>query len=127
MAWTAAIGFDAAVIERVATVLVIACPHALGLAIPLVVAITTAMGAQNGILVRDRLALEKARDINTVIFDKTGTLTRGEFGVVGLAVVDGWDQDQTLALVAAGGDLLSTLSRAAFGKVPPSAAWPCPP
>ena len=56
VAWTAAIGFDAAVIERVATVLVIACPHALGLAIPLVVAITTAMGAQNGILVRDRLA-----------------------------------------------------------------------
>ena len=71
------------VIERVATVLVIACPHALGLAIPLVVAITTALGARNGILVRDRLALEEAREINMVVFDKTGTLTRGEFGVVG--------------------------------------------
>ena len=61
VAWTIAVGFNVAVIERVATVLVIACPHALGLAIPLVVAITTAMGANNGILVRDRLALEKMR------------------------------------------------------------------
>ena len=76
VAWTLAIGFNVAVIERVATVLVIACPHALGLAIPLVVAITTAIGAKNGILVRDRLALEAARNINMVIFDKTGTLTR---------------------------------------------------
>ncbi len=65
--------------------LVIACPHALGLAIPLVVAITTAMAASNGILVRDRLALEEAREIDMVIFDKTGTLTTGEFGVVGVA------------------------------------------
>ncbi len=66
-----------------ATVLVIACPHALGLAVPLVVAITTSLAARNGILVRDRLALEEARQIDTVIFDKTGTLTKGEFGVVG--------------------------------------------
>jgi len=91
VAWIVAVGFDVQVIERVATVLVIACPHALGLAIPLVVAITTALGANNGILVRDRLALEEARRIDTVIFDKTGTLTRGEFGVVGLSAVDGWD------------------------------------
>jgi Cu2+-exporting ATPase len=101
VAWTAATGFNIAVIERVATVLVIACPHALGLAIPLVVAITTAMGAKNGILVRDRLALEDARQIDIVIFDKTGTLTKGEFGVVGVAVAEGWNEDQALALAAA--------------------------
>jgi Cu2+-exporting ATPase len=62
---------------RTATVLVIACPHALGLAIPLVIAISTSLGARNGLLVKDRLALERAREIDTVIFDKTGTLTRG--------------------------------------------------
>ena len=101
IAWTAAIGFDSEVIARVATVLVIACPHALGLAIPLVVSITTSMGAKNGILVRDRIAMEKARDIDIVIFDKTGTLTKGEFGVVGVQTVDGWDDTQALALAAA--------------------------
>ncbi len=63
---------------RTATVLVIACPHALGLAIPLVIAISTSLGARNGLLVKDRLALERARTLDTVIFDKTGTLTRGE-------------------------------------------------
>lgn len=73
--WTIGVGFNVEVVARVATVLVIACPHALGLAVPLVVAITTSMGAENGILVRDRLALETAREIDTVIFDKTGTLT----------------------------------------------------
>jgi len=101
IAWTIAIGFNVEVIERVATVLVIACPHALGLAIPLVVAITTAIGADNGILVRDRLALEKAREIDTVIFDKTGTLTEGKFGVVGLKTIEGYDPDEALALTAA--------------------------
>ena len=84
VAWTIATGFNEEVVARVATVLVIACPHALGLAVPLVVAITTSMGARNGILVRDRLALEKARLIDVVIFDKTGTLTEGEFGVAGI-------------------------------------------
>ncbi|MCC6190930.1 MAG: copper-translocating P-type ATPase [Anaerolineales bacterium] len=112
VAWTLAIGFDVQVIERVATVLVIACPHALGLAIPLVVAITTALGARNGILVRDRLALEAARDIGTIIFDKTGTLTRGEFGVVSLATVEGWDENRALALTAAvEGDSEHTIAR----------------
>ena len=112
IAWTIAIGFDVTVIERVATVLVIACPHALGLAVPLVVAITTALGAKNGILVRDRLALEAARNINMVIFDKTGTLTRGEFGVVGVATTDGWDDNRALALVAAAeGDSEHTIAR----------------
>src|SRR5258706_5584699 len=78
--WSIAVGFNVEVVHRVVTVLVIACPHALGLAFPLVVAITTAMGASNGILVRNRLALEAARDIDVIIFDKTGTLTKGPVG-----------------------------------------------
>ena len=101
MAWTIADTFNIEVLNRVVTVLVIACPHALGLAIPLVVAITTALGAKNGILVRNRLALEAAREIDIVIFDKTGTLTQGKFGVVDMATVDGWDSDRALALAAA--------------------------
>lgn len=100
-AWIIATGFNIEVISRVATVLVIACPHALGLAIPLVVAITTSLAARNGILVRNRLALEAARDINVVVFDKTGTLTLGKQGVVGTTVADGWTEDQALALAAA--------------------------
>ncbi len=100
-AWLVAVGFELEVVERAVTVLVIACPHALGLAIPLVVAISTALGARHGILVRDRLALEKARLIDTVIFDKTGTLTEGQFGVVAMATVDGWDEEQALALAFA--------------------------
>src|SRR5690554_1515489 len=112
LAWTIAIGFNVEVIARVATVLVIACPHALGLAIPLVVAITTSLGANNGILVRDRLALEEARRIDTVIFDKTGTLTRGEFGVVGIETAGGWDENEALALAAAvEGDSEHTIAR----------------
>ncbi|MFB6190965.1 MAG: heavy metal translocating P-type ATPase [Candidatus Nanohaloarchaea archaeon] len=81
-AWTVAAGFNVTVIERVVTVLVIACPHALGLAVPLVVAINTSMAAKNGILVRDRIAMEESRKLDTVMFDKTGTLTKGEMGVV---------------------------------------------
>jgi Cu2+-exporting ATPase len=112
VAWIIAVGFNVDVIARVATVLVIACPHALGLAIPLVVAITTSMGAQNGILVRDRLALEKARQINLIVFDKTGTLTEGEFGVVGITSAEGWGEDDALALAAAiEGDSEHTMAR----------------
>ena len=112
VAWTIGVGFNVEVIARVATVLVIACPHALGLAVPLVVAITTAMGAENGILIRDRLALEKARLINTVIFDKTGTLTKGEFGVVGIAAAEGKQENDILALAAAiEGDSEHTIAR----------------
>jgi Cu2+-exporting ATPase len=80
---------------RTATVLVIACPHALGLAIPLVIAISTSLGARNGLLVKDRLALERARTVDTVIFDKTGTLTRGEPVLVDAS------SDETLRLAAA--------------------------
>ena len=100
IAWILAIGFDIEVLKRVVTVLVIACPHALGLAVPLVVAITTSIGARNGILVRNRLALEAARNIDVVVFDKTGTLTEGKFGVVGIAT-DDWDENRALALAAA--------------------------
>ncbi|MCB2160499.1 heavy metal translocating P-type ATPase [bacterium] len=117
IAWTIGVGFNVEVIARVATVLVIACPHALGLAVPLVVAITTAMGAENGILIRDRLALEKAREINTVIFDKTGTLTKGEFGVVEIATSEGQDQNHVLALAAAiEGDSEHTIARGIRNK-----------
>ncbi len=101
VAWLLAVGFELEVLERAVTVLVIACPHALGLAIPLVVAISTSLGARNGILIRDRLALEKARVIDLVIFDKTGTLTEGEFGVVNMTTVDGWDKKQALAVALA--------------------------
>ncbi len=100
VAWVAAVGLDLEVLQRVVTVLVIACPHALGLAIPLVVAISTSMGASSGILVRDRLALETAREIDTVVFDKTGTLTEGSFGVVDMATANGWDKDHALALAS---------------------------
>jgi Cu2+-exporting ATPase len=111
-AWTIAGGFNVAVVERVATVLVIACPHALGLAIPLVVAITTSLGARQGVLVRNRMAMEAARAIDVVIFDKTGTLTMGEFGVVGIATADGWSPEQALALAAAAeGDSEHTIAR----------------
>jgi Cu2+-exporting ATPase len=89
------------VIERVVTVLVIACPHALGLAIPLVVAISTALGAQSGLLVRDRRGLEEARNVTAVFFDKTGTLTRGEFRVVEITTREGLTHDDALALAAA--------------------------
>jgi Cu2+-exporting ATPase len=87
-------------IVRVVTVLVIACPHALGLAVPLVVAISTTLGARNGLLVRDRRGLEEARNLNTVIFDKTGTLTLGEFRVVDMAVAEGISVEEALRLAA---------------------------
>jgi Cu2+-exporting ATPase len=97
-----AVGKDASfVIERVVTVLVIACPHALGLAIPLVVAISTALGAQSGLLVRDRRGLEDARNLTAVFFDKTGTLTRGEFRVVEITTRAGVSADEALAIAAA--------------------------
>ena len=99
--WIMTTGFNVAVVQRVATVLVIACPHALGLAVPLVVAISTSLAARNGILVRDRLALEQARNIDIVIFDKTGTLTRGQQGVVFMTALNGWQVDEALALAAA--------------------------
>ena len=87
-------------VERLVTVLVIACPHALGLAIPLVIAISTTLGARSGLLVRDRRGLEEARNVTAVVFDKTGTLTRGEFGVVAVTPAAGVDGDAALGLTA---------------------------
>ena len=87
--------------ERVVTVLVIACPHALGLAIPLVTAISTTIGARNGLLVRDRRGLEEARLLDTVVFDKTGTLTLGSHRVVNITAVDGFTDDEVLRVAAA--------------------------
>jgi Cu2+-exporting ATPase len=89
------------VIERVVTVLVIACPHALGLAVPLVIAISTTLAARNGLLVRDRRGLEEARNVSAVFFDKTGTLTRGEFRVVEITTTPRASQEEALALAAA--------------------------
>jgi Cu2+-exporting ATPase len=85
---------------RTATVLVIACPHALGLAIPLVIAISTSLGARNGLLVKDRLALERARELDIVIFDKTGTLTRGRPILVNVATLTGFTEEEALGLAA---------------------------
>ena len=109
--WLALGRTDDALIRTV-TVLIIACPHALGLAIPLVISLSTAKAAQNGILVKDRLALEKMRTIDTVLFDKTGTLTAGEHVVADLAAIDG-DTDRMLALAAGvEGDSEHPLARA---------------
>lgn len=88
-------------LNRAVTVLVIACPHALGLAIPLVVAISTTLGASYGLLVRDRLALEKARELSVIVFDKTGTLTVGEQRVTGVIATDSLNANDALALAAA--------------------------
>ena len=87
-------------IVRVVTVLVIACPHALGLAVPLVVAISTTLGAFGGLLVRDRFGLEEARNVDTIIFDKTGTLTLGEFRVVDMLTESGISEEEALQLAA---------------------------
>src|SRR5207253_2755823 len=91
-------------VESTVTVLVIACPHALGLAIPLVIAISTAVGARAGILVKDRLALELMRSIDAVLFDKTGTLTRGEHIVTGVAASGVGDYELLLLAAAVESD-----------------------
>ncbi len=99
VAWALAGQSAGFILERIVTVLVIACPHALGLAIPLVTAISTTLGAKNGLLIRQRPALEAARNIDLILFDKTGTLTKGEQGVVDI-VADG-DKKALLSLAAA--------------------------
>ena len=100
VAWLLAGASLAFAVERVVTVLVIACPHALGLAIPLVIAISTTIGARAGLLVRNRRGLEEARNLNAVFFDKTGTLTRGEFRVVEITPAAGLSADDALKLAA---------------------------
>jgi len=100
VAWLLVGASPAFAVERVVTVLVIACPHALGLAIPLVIAISTTLGARAGLLVRNRRGLEEARNLNAVFFDKTGTLTRGEFRVVETTPAPGLSADDALRLAA---------------------------
>ena len=99
--WLAVGATGAFAVERLVSVLVIACPHALGLAVPLVAAISTSLGAQSGLLIRDRRGLEEARNLTTVVFDKTGTLTRGEFRVVDIATDGSLNADEALRIAAA--------------------------
>lgn len=87
-------------LERMVTVMVITCPHALGLAIPLVIAVITALSAQNGLLIRNRTAFENARNLQTIVFDKTGTLTKGEFGVSDIISLGDWSENDLLRKVA---------------------------
>ena len=101
VAWLALRDDTAFAVERMVTVLVIACPHALGLAVPLVIAISTTVAARHGLLVRDRRGLEEARNLTTVVFDKTGTLTLGEHRVVDVATVAGLDPGEAIRLAAA--------------------------
>jgi Cu2+-exporting ATPase len=101
LAWLALTGDPAFAVERLVTVLVISCPHALGLAVPLVIAISTTLGARSGLLVRDRRGLERARNLTTVVFDKTGTLTRGEFGVADVTTAGEIGEAAALRLAAA--------------------------
>ena len=98
--WLAQDAEPAFAVERLVSVLVVACPHALGLAIPLVIAISTTLAARSGLLVRNRRGLEEARDVDVVVFDKTGTLTLGEFRVVAVTAV-GLSEDEALSLAAA--------------------------
>jgi len=101
VAWlTGGRSFDFA-LERMVTVMVITCPHALGLAVPLVVAVSTAISARNGLLIRDRAAFERARALDAVVFDKTGTLTEGRFGVTDVISLDGRSEQDVLRLAAA--------------------------
>jgi len=88
-------------LERAVTVMVIACPHALGLAIPLAVAVSTSLAAKNGLLIRERSAFERARNLQAVVFDKTGTLTEGRFGVTDIIPLSSKDENEVLSLAAA--------------------------
>jgi len=102
LVWRSALGqnLDFA-LERMVTVMVIACPHALGLAIPLVVAVSTGIAARNGLLIRNRTAFERARNVNAVVFDKTGTLTQGQFGVADVIPLAGGLSAEELMAYAA--------------------------
>jgi P-type Cu2+ transporter len=109
------VGEPRGAVERTVTVLVIACPHALGLAIPLVISISTALSARSGILVKDRLALERMRDVDAVLFDKTGTLTAARHVVVDVAAVDGDSDSLLLTAAAIESDSEHPLARAIVG------------
>lgn len=113
VAWLIAGQSDQAVVRTVA-VLVIACPHALGLAIPLVIAISTGLAARNGILVKDRLALERMRTVDIVLFDKTGTLTKGRHRLTAITAVDGNQESLLASAAAVEADSEHPLARAIF-------------
>ncbi|MET8039413.1 heavy metal translocating P-type ATPase [Micromonospora sp. NPDC005215] len=124
LVWTALGQPDEAVVRAV-TVLVIACPHALGLAIPLVVALSTALAARSGILVKDRLALERMRTVGAVLFDKTGTLTRGEHVVTDVVAAPGVERDELLRIAAAvESDSEHPLARAVVAAAGPAGPAP---
>ncbi len=99
-AWLILGGGLAFAMERAVTVMVISCPHALGLAVPLVVAVSTSLAAKSGLLIRDRQAFERAKDLQAVVFDKTGTLTQGRFGVTDIVSFSGMDETGILRLTA---------------------------
>jgi len=101
IAWLAIAGDFEFAIARAVTVMVIACPHALGLAVPLVVAVSTSLSASHGLLIRDRAAFERARDLQAVVFDKTGTLTEGRFGVSDIVPLGDLPEEECLRLAAA--------------------------
>jgi P-type Cu2+ transporter len=101
LGWILLDGGFAFAIERAVTVMVISCPHALGLAVPLVVAVSTTLTARNGLLIRDRAAFERARTLNAVVFDKTGTLTKGEFGVSDVVALGQHSEQDVLGWAAA--------------------------
>jgi Cu2+-exporting ATPase len=98
--WLFAGGGVAFAIERMVTVMVIACPHALGLAVPLVVAVSTTLAAKSGLLIRDRAAFERGRELGAVVFDKTGTLTEGRFGVTDVIALSDMDEREVFRLAA---------------------------
>jgi Cu2+-exporting ATPase len=99
-AWLISGENSAFAVERAVTVMVIACPHALGLAVPLVVAVSTSLAAKSGLLIRDRRAFERAKDLQAVVFDKTGTLTKGRFGVTDIISLSDADEDEILRLAS---------------------------
>lgn len=99
-AWIALSGAFAFAVERAVTVMVISCPHALGLAVPLVIAVSTSLAAKSGLLIRDRRAFERARELQAIIFDKTGTLTEGRHGVTEVIPLGEMDEGEVLRLVA---------------------------
>jgi Cu2+-exporting ATPase len=126
----AAVGQPASAITRAVTVLIIACPHALGLAIPLVISISTSLSARNGILVKDRLALERMRTVDAVLFDKTGTLTAGRHRLTDVVADDDGDDDGVLAMAGAvEADSEHPLARAIVaaarerGELPPASGF----
>jgi Cu2+-exporting ATPase len=100
VAWLYVSKDSAFAVERAVTVMVISCPHALGLAVPLVVAVSTSLAAKSGLLIRDRSAFEKAKDLQAVVFDKTGTLTEGRFGVTDILTLADLNEDEVLRMTA---------------------------